>query len=106
MSGLNGIVEGRVIGTPEKRVSKRSGKNYTTFSLGYNEYNGEERIVAVRCFTERTSSAAARLTPGCAVQAEGALFLNSFEKNGEKVASLSINATIVRLIDPPEGTTF
>ena len=98
MTGMNCSFECKVIGTP-KIGTTRSGKQQVTFTGVYEDFTGETKICLVNAYGPAAITAAKTLKTEQQVHVEGALLMNTWEKNGEQKSGLSVNANHIQLLN-------
>ena len=103
MTGMNCNFEGRVAGTPKAGMTK-SGKSQVVMTVAYDEFNNESKICRVNAYGEQAIAVARSLAPGDEVRVAGALFANTWEKDGVQKAGIMINANHIEPLSHPQRT--
>jgi single-stranded DNA-binding protein len=95
------LVTGTLYRPPEQRVSK-TGRNFVVATLRADYRDRETQWWKVACFSETAQAELMRLSEGDAVSCQGALQVETYDKDGETKLSLSIRADqVLALKQPP-----
>jgi single-stranded DNA-binding protein len=95
------LVTGTLYRAPEQRVSK-AGRNFVVATLRADYRDRETQWWKVACFSETAQAELMRLSEGDAVSCQGALQVETYDKDGETKLSLSVRADhVLALRQPP-----
>src|ERR1700730_246338 len=94
------LVAATVFREPEQRTSQ-AGKNFVTATVRTKDGEASQfwRLVA---FSESAQAELTRLTDGDALSVQGALKIETYEKDGQTKLSLSVVADHVLALSPPK----
>jgi single-stranded DNA-binding protein len=97
------LVTGTLYRAPEQRVSK-AGRNFVVATLRADHRDRETQWWKVACFSETAQAELMRLSEGDAVSCQGALQVETYDKDGETKLSLSVRADqVLALRQPPRS---
>jgi single-stranded DNA-binding protein len=94
------LVTGTLYRAPEQRVSK-AGRNFVVATLRADYRDRETQWWKVACFSETAQAELMRLSEGDAVSCQGALQVETYDKDGETKLSLSVRADQVVALKQP-----